>query len=84
MVVSAFYIYKIWATSSASPIIISLDATGEDISLIPFPAVTICPVNKFSRRKWEVLQKEKQVANFFISSCEIDCTRNPFDRTFFQ
>lgn len=45
-------IYKTWLKWKTNPVIISFDEKMSSISQIPFPAVTICPEQKISLKKY--------------------------------
>jgi len=46
---SAFFMVAIWSKWEENPIIVSLDTSAAIIDDIPFPAVTICNMNKMKR-----------------------------------
>ncbi|XP_059489263.1 pickpocket protein 28-like [Neocloeon triangulifer] len=52
---SYFFIVAIWSKWEENPIIVSLDTTAAIINDIPFPAVTICNMNKMKRSAVEKL-----------------------------
>jgi len=48
---SAYFCWQMWTKWDESPILTSLETNHYSNDYIPFPAVTICNVNKVSKRK---------------------------------
>ena len=43
---ASYYISELWDKWESGPVLVSIDTTAHPVSTIPFPAVTICSVNK--------------------------------------
>ncbi len=52
-----YLIYGVWERNERVPVIVSFQANEQDMDTIPFPAVTLCNMNKFPKTK--VLELEK-------------------------
>jgi len=52
---SGFFIVAIWSKWDENPIIVSLDTTAAIIDDVPFPALTVCNMNKMKRSAVERL-----------------------------
>jgi hypothetical protein len=48
---SGYYCWQMWKKWEDSPVLMSLDSNRYPLKNIPFPAVTICNVNKVSKTK---------------------------------
>jgi hypothetical protein len=46
-------INDVWARYKANPVIVTFEPKEHDIDSLPFPAVTICNINKFAKSKVE-------------------------------
>ena len=59
---SSFFIAQMWNKWEKSPVLLSVDSNRYPLKNIPFPAVTICNVNKVSKTKLlQVLKEPKSV-----------------------
>lgn len=43
---AVYLIYGVWNRYERSPVIVSFQSSEQDIDSIPFPAVTLCNINK--------------------------------------
>lgn len=48
---SGYYCWQMWRKWEDSPVLMSLDSNRYPLKNIPFPGVTICNVNKVSKKK---------------------------------
>ena len=48
---ASYYISELWDKWESGPVLVSIDTTAHPVSTIPFPAVTICSVNKVEKDK---------------------------------
>lgn len=46
-----YLIYQVWDRYTKVPVIVSFQTSEQDIDSIPFPAVTLCNMNKVKNRK---------------------------------
>jgi amiloride-sensitive sodium channel len=60
MMVATYFILAMWNKWETSPVYMSVDTTAYPISNIPFPAVSICSVNKVVRDKFTSALKDLQ------------------------
>jgi hypothetical protein len=60
-------INKVWTQYSTSPTITSIESTHFPIWNIPYPAVTVCQVNKVHLSAAVALYKEEYVLFFFFN-----------------
>ncbi len=52
-----YLIYGVWERYERVPVIVSFQASEQDMDTIPFPAVTLCNMNKFPASKVVELEK---------------------------
>lgn len=59
---SGYFCWQMWQKWEESPVLTSIDTNHYPLNEVDFPAVTICNVNKVSKRKLvEVLSQPKLV-----------------------
>lgn len=56
--VLCYFTLTIWGDFTANPLVTTLHDTIYPIANIPFPAITVCPNNRISRKAAEVFAKE--------------------------
>lgn len=56
VIACAFLINKTWTKWQNTPVIMSFSHTQTPIWEIPFPAVTVCPVNKVEQTRYNYTQ----------------------------
>ncbi|CAL8076326.1 unnamed protein product [Orchesella dallaii] len=56
-----YLIYEVWDRQSKVPVIVSFQAKAQHINSLPFPAVTLCSMNRFPKSK--VLQLEREAGD---------------------
>ena len=62
---SGYFCWLMWQKWDESPILMSLDTNNYQLSNVPFPAVTICNVNKVSKSHLlRILSEEKEFSKF--------------------
>lgn len=45
-------IFSVWSKWRANPVVVSIDNIPISVGLIPFPAITICPLTKTAVKKF--------------------------------
>ncbi len=55
---SAYFIFGMWDKWDSSPTFVSIQTTSLPIPEIPFPAVSICSVNKLEENKLHMTMKK--------------------------
>ena len=65
---SGYFCLQMWRKWDESPVLTSLDSNYYPLKNIPFPAVTICNVNKVSKKKLlQFMDNPKYIAVYFNS-----------------
>lgn len=71
MFFASYFILGVWRKWEESPVFMSVESTSHHIGNIPFPAISICSVNKLEKKRYKkslknLLQKHKQVHKSYL------------------